>query len=63
MTMPFRDAYTDKPTTWRGELEERIREFKCTRWVDRGDDGLRELLAEAEAAQRAFDRAGKGSAP
>ncbi len=60
-TLTFMDAYTDKPTTRRGELEERIRQLKCACWADPGDDELRELLAQAEAALRAFDRAAAGN--
>ena len=55
MTMFFRDAYTDKPTTWRGELEERIREFKCTTGSIPAT-GLRELCRGGSGAACARSR-------
>ena len=54
----FADAYTDEPKTRRGRPKERIRQIKCACWADPSDTELRELLATAEAALRALDRAG-----
>ena len=42
MTVFLTDAYTDKPTTRRGELEERVRQLKCAaalRALDHAGDG------------------------
>jgi hypothetical protein len=59
MTVLFSaDAYTDEPKTRSGRPKERIRQIKCACWVDPSDTELRELLATAEAALRALDRAG-----
>jgi len=58
----FIDGYRDRPTTRRGALEDRVRQLKCASWADPGDDELRELLGEAEAALRAFDRVSHGGA-
>jgi hypothetical protein len=52
----FRDAYTDKPATLRGELVERVRQLKAQHWADPGDAELREALAEAEAELAELDR-------
>ena len=57
----FTDAYTDRPTTQRGELEERVRQLKCATWADPGDADLREALAQAEAALPAFDHDGSAA--
>lgn len=53
----FRDSYHDVPATRRGRLVEEVRRAKMQYWSDPGDTELRERIAEAEAALRAFDDA------
>jgi hypothetical protein len=50
----------DKPTTRRRVLEERIALLRIALRCDASDSDLREQLAQAEAALRAFDRAERG---
>jgi hypothetical protein len=52
----FKDGYTDKPRTRRGELVERVRQLKAQHWADPSDTELLALIAEAEAELRALDR-------
>jgi hypothetical protein len=61
MTLLFFDGYRDKPTTRRGELEERIRQLKCASWADPGDGELRVQIEQLEAELAALNR-GNGSA-
>ena len=55
----FTDAHADVPHTQRGRMEQELRRLKMMHWADPGDVDLRERIAEAEAALRAFN----GSAP
>jgi hypothetical protein len=56
--LTFRDGYTDRPVTRRGELVERVRRLKVALWSDPGDRELRDEIASAEAELHALDRAG-----
>ena len=42
----------------RAVFEHEMRRLKALYWADPGDDELRELLAETEAALHALDRGG-----
>jgi hypothetical protein len=46
------DDYADRPTTRRGELEDRRLKVAC--WADPGDRELRDLLALAEGELLSF---------
>jgi hypothetical protein len=60
--MFFTDGYRDKPTTLRGELEERIRQLKCASWADPGDDELRAQIEKLEAELAALNRGNASAA-
>jgi hypothetical protein len=48
------DAY--RPTTKRGELEERVRQLRMMKWSDPGDRReLEGLIEQAEAELRAYN--------
>jgi hypothetical protein len=52
----FLDAYTDKPTAPRAQLEELVRQLKAQHWADPSDRDLQLRIAELEAELQALDR-------
>ena len=60
--LAFFDGYRDKPTTLRGELEQRIRQLKCASWADPGDAELRAQIEKLEAELAALNRGNGGGA-
>jgi hypothetical protein len=56
------DAYDSRPTTRRGEIEQRIRELRLQMWSSPEDRReLEGMIEAAEAELRALDR-GRGAA-
>jgi hypothetical protein len=54
----LQDGYTDRPTTKRGEIEQRIRELRMQMWSSPEDK--RELEGMIEAAERELRALGRG---